>query len=153
MYGLLQFPHLLQDMPPLEDDKKYVFYDESLFLNFSVKKHQFYIRTKFVHNKLLIIYNKLIFHRLLEKITTENSFQLCSRYFKQKDGCAMVEPLSVTLTDIWMVRKMTVIESDLVIPHKPIFYKRYIERIINCRKKHDKGLLFKKHSNYHPKFK
>ena len=29
MYGLLQFPHLLQDMPPLEDDKKYVFYDES----------------------------------------------------------------------------------------------------------------------------
>ena len=65
----------------------------------------------------------------------------------------MVEPLSVTLTDIWMVRKMTVIENDLVIPHKLIFYKRYIECIINRRKKHEKGLLFKKLSNYHPKFK
>ena len=37
-------------------------------------------------------------------------------------------------------------------PYKPIFYKRYLDNIINCRKKHE-DLLFKKLNNYHPKIK
>ena len=57
--------------------------------------------------------------------------------------------LSITLSDIWMVK----MENNIVIPHKPIFYKRYIDDIINRRKKHKEDLLFKKLDNYHPKIK
>ena len=93
--------------------------------------------------------SKLIFRRLLEKIPTENLFQLNSKFFKQTDGCAMGGPLSVTLSDIWMVK----MENNIIMPHKPIFYKRYVDDIINCRKKHEEDLLFEKLNNYHPKIK
>ena len=71
----------------------------------------------YVHNKLPLICSKLIFRRLLEKITTENSFQLNSKFFKQTNGCAIDDPLSVTLSDIWMVK----MENYIVMPHKPSF--------------------------------
>ena len=57
--------------------------------------------------------------------------------------------LSITLSDIWMVK----MENNIVIPHKPIFYKRYVDDIINRRKKHKEDQLFKKLNNYHPKIK
>ena len=57
--------------------------------------------------------------------------------------------LSVTLSDIWMVK----MENNIVLPHKPIFYKRYVDDIINRRKKHEEDLLFKKLNDYHPKIK
>ena len=96
-----------------------------------------------------IICSKVIFRRLLEKITTENLFQLNSKFFKQTDGCAMGGPLSVTLSDIWMVK----MENNIVMLHKPIFYKRYVDHIMNRRKKHKEDLLFKKLNDYHPKIK
>ena len=71
----------------------------------------------YVHNKLPLICSKLIVRRLLEKITTENSFQLNSKFFKQTNGCAIDDPLSVTLSDIWMVK----MENNIVMPHKPSF--------------------------------
>ena len=147
----LQFPQLLKDLPPLKDDEEYVSYDvESLFTNIPLKETIDYILEQiYVHNKLPIICSKLIFRRLLEKITTENTFQLNSKFFKQTDGCAMGGPLSVTLSDIWMVK----MENNIVIPHKPIFYKRYVDDIINRRKKHEEDLLFKKLNDYHPKIK
>ena len=43
--------------------------------------------------------------------------------------------------------------SNIVISHRPIFYKRYVDDIINRRKKHEEDLLFKKLNNYHPKIK
>ena len=48
---------------------------------------------------------------------------------------------------------MVKIENDIVMPHKPAFYKRYVDDIINRRKKHEEYLLFKKLNNYHPKIK
>ena len=44
-------------------------------------------------------------------------------------------------------------ENKIVIPHKPIFYERYVDDIINHRKKHKEYLLFKKRNNYHPDIK
>ena len=88
-------------------------------------------------------------HRLLEKITTENLFQLNSKFFKQTGECATGGPLSVTLSDIWTVK----MENNIVMPHKPTFYKRYVGDTINHRKIHEEGLLFKKLNNYHPKIK
>ena len=55
---------------------------------------------------------------------------------------------SVTLSDIWMVK----MENNIVIPYKPIFYKSYVDDIINPTKKHE-DLLFKKLNNYHPEIK
>ena len=142
---------LLKDLPPLNDNEKYVSYNvESLFTNIPLKETIGYILEQiYVHDRLLMICSKLIFCRLLEKITTENLFQLNSKFFKQTDGCAMGRPLSVTLSDIWMVK----MENNIVVPHKPIFYKRYVDDIINHRKKHEEDLLFKKLTNYHPKIK
>ena len=128
----LQFPQLLKDLPPLKDDEEYVSYGvESLFTNIPLKETIDYILEQiYVHNKLPVICSKLIFRRLLEKITTENLFQRNSKFFMQTDGCAMGVPLSVTLSDIWLVK----MENNIVIPHRPIFYKRYVDDIINCRK-------------------
>ena len=61
----------------------------------------------------------------------------------------MCGPLSVTLSDIWMVK----MENNTFIPHKPIFYKRYVDDVINRRKKHEEDILFKKLNNYHTKIK
>ena len=44
-------------------------------------------------------------------------------------------------------------ENNIVIPHEPIFYRRYADDIINRRNKHEEDLLFKKIDNYHPKIK
>ena len=89
-----QFPQLLKDFPPLKDDEKYVSYDiESLFTNIPLKETIDYILEEiYVHNKLPFICSKLIFCRLLEKITTGNLFQLNLKIFKQTDGCAMGGP-------------------------------------------------------------
>ena len=89
-------------MRPLKHDEEYVSCDvQSLFTNIPLKETIDYILEQiYVHNKLPIICSKLIFRRLLEKITTENLFQLNSKFFKQTDGCAMGGPLSVTLSDI-----------------------------------------------------
>ena len=48
---------------------------------------------------------------------------------------------------------MVKMENNMVIPHKQIFYKRYIDDIINRRKKHEEDLLLKKLNDYHPKIK
>ena len=137
----LQFPHFLKDLSPLRDDEKYVSYEiKSLFTNIPLKETIDYILEQiYVHNKLRMIWNKLIFRRLLEKITTENLFQLNSKFFKQTDGIAMGDPLSVTLSDIWMFK----MENNTVITYKPMFYKRYVYDIINRRKKDEEDLLFK----------
>ena len=44
-------------------------------------------------------------------------------------------------------------ENNIVIPHRPIFYKRYVDDITNGWKKHEEDLLFKKLNNCHPKIK
>ena len=53
-------------------------------------------------------------------------------------------PLSVTFAEIHMVN----MENDIVIPLKPIFYRRFVDDIINCRKKNVLDELFFKLNNY-----
>ena len=69
--------------------------------------------------------------RLLLKLTTECSFQFNHQLLKQVEGCTMGAPLSITLPEIHMIR----IENDVVIPLKPNFYRRFVDDIINRRKK------------------
>ena len=54
-------------------------------------------------------------------------------------------PLSVTLAEIHLKR----MKNDVVIPLKPIFYRRFVDDIINRRKKNIPDQLFFKLNNYH----
>ena len=58
-------------------------------------------------------------------------------------------PLSVTLAEIHMTR----MENDVVIPLKPIFYRRFVDDIINRRRKNVADELFFKLNNYHQNIK
>ena len=62
------------------------------------------IETKIYNKKKLkAICSKFIFKRLLLKLATEVTFTI-NNFFKQTDGCAMGGPLSVTLSDIFMIK-------------------------------------------------
>ena len=54
------------------------------------------------------------FRRLLIKIAMECAFKFNSRFLKQVGGCTIGGSLSVTFSDIYMVK----IENDVVIPSK-----------------------------------
>ena len=88
-----------------------------------------------------------MFHRLLEKVK-DSTFQLCFKFYKEVDGCAM-GGWSVTLSDTYMAK----MEDDIVEKHQPKFYKRYVDDIIKCRKKNQVDLLFNDLNNYYQNIK
>ena len=63
------------------------------------------------------ICSKLIFRRLI-KLATDCTFKFSNKFLKQVDGCTMGGSLSVTFSDIYVVK----MENDVVIPSKPTFY-------------------------------
>ena len=71
-----------------------------------------------------------------------------NNFFKQTDGCPIGGPLSVTFSDIFMIK----LENDTVIPTKP-FYHSYIDDIYNRRKKNIEDGLFKALNSYHKNIK
>ena len=95
--------------------------------------------------KIPPICSKLIFKRLLLKLTTECSFQFNHQLLKQVEGWTRGGPLSVTFAEIHMVR----MENDIVIPLKPIFYRSFVDDIINRRQKNVPDELLFKLNNYH----
>ena len=111
----------LKQQDPLVADEEYVSYDvESLFTNVSVHETIDYILQEvYVKEILLKICSKLIMKRLLLKLTTENTFILSSKFYKQIDGCLMRGPLSVILSDIYMTKT----EEEVVKPTNPSFTK------------------------------
>ena len=64
-------------------------------------------------------YHKYIVKKYSKKLTTEVSFQFNYELFEQTDVCTTGGWLSVTLSDIHMIRMKT----DVVVPNKAIFYK------------------------------
>ena len=124
---------MLSNLPPLLEDEEDVSYDvESLFTNIPIKETIDYIIEQiYTYKKLKPICSKLIFKRLLLKLATECTYTFNHKFYKQIDGCTMRGPLSVTFSDIFMIK----MESDIVIPHKPLFYRRFVDDIYNRRKK------------------
>ena len=143
------FPEMLRDLPQLNNDEENVSYDvDSLFTNIPLKETIDYILEEiYVNGKMKPICSKLIFKRLLYKLTTECIFQLNTKFFKQIDGCSMGGPLSVTLSDIHMTRT----ENNVAKPEKPLFYRRFVNDIINRRKKNEHDIIFENLNKYHPK--
>ena len=126
-----EFPKLLQQQDPLLPNEEYVSYDvKSLFTNVPIQETIDHILNEiYVKNKLPKICSKLIFKRLLLKLTTENTFKFTSDFYKQTDGCTMGGPLSFIFSDIYMTKA----EREVVNPSKPKFYKRFVDDIINKR--------------------
>ena len=82
-----EFANIIRKQDPLKFNEQYISYDvESLFTNVPVHETIEYINDIYVENKLPKLCSKLIFKRLLLKITTENSFMLNSKFYKQVDG-------------------------------------------------------------------
>ena len=131
---------MLSSIPLLQGDEMDVSYDvESLFTNFPIEETISYIIGQiYVHKKLTPICSKLIFRRSLIKLATECTFKFNSRFLKQVDGCTMGGPLSVTFSDIYMVK----MENDVVIPSEPIFYRRFVDDIYSRRKLGDNILFY-----------
>ena len=118
---------MLSSIPPLQDNEEDVSYDvKSLFANILIKERINYIIEQiYAHIKSTPICGKLIFRRLLIKLATECTFKFNNRFLKQVDGYTMGGPLSVTFSDIYMVK----MKNDVVIPSKPIFYRRFVDGI------------------------
>ena len=145
------FPSMLKDQTPMNPNEEYVSYDvEFPFTNIPVDETINYIINEIYQKKKLPqICSKTIFKRLLYKLTTEVLFQFNYQLLKQTNGCTMGGPLSVTLSDIHMIR----METDVVVPIRPIFYKPYIDDIYNRRQKNTSDVLYGALSNCHPKIK
>ena len=136
-------------IPPYKKMGKMYHDVESLITNILVQETINYITEQiYVHKKLMPICSKLIFRRLLIKLATECTFKFNNRFLKQVDGCTMGGPLSVTFSDIYMVK----MENDVVIPSKPIFYHRFVDDIYSRRKLGD-NVLFDRLNSYHPNIK
>ena len=58
-------------------------------------------------------------------------------------------PLPVTLSDVHMIRMKT----DVVVPIRPIFYRRYVDDIYNRCQINTRDVLYDALNNYHPKIK
>ena len=115
---------MIKELPPLKEDEEDVSYDiESLFTNIPINDTIDYILDQiYVQHKLKPICIKLIFKRLLIKLSKEVTFTFNSKFCKQTDGCTMGSPRSVIFSDIYMIK----MERDVVRSFNPIFYGRYV---------------------------
>ena len=115
---------MIKELPPLKENEEDVSYDiESLFTNIPINDTIDYILDQiYVQHKLKPICIKLIFKRLLIKLSTEVTFTFNSKFCKQTDGCTMGSPRSVIFSDIYMIK----MERDVVRSFNPIFYGRYV---------------------------
>ena len=116
----LLFPELLKNIEN-SDDYEDVSYDaESIFTIITIKETTDYIIHKiYTKNVIEPMCKKLIFKKLLLKVTKECTFSVNNRLIKQIDECPMGGPISVVFADIYMYK----MEDDVVAPIKPIFYK------------------------------
>ena len=118
---------MLSSIPPLQNDQEDVSYDiESLYINIPIEAN-YIIEQIYFHKKLEAICLKLIFKRLLIKLTAEITFNFNSIFFKHVDGAIFGRPLSVTCNDIYMAK----MENNVVILFKPMFYRRIVDDIYN----------------------
>ena len=116
------------------DLKKSVSYDvESLFTSIPVSETIDYIIKEIYENKVIkpIRKSKLIFRRLLEKLTKNCVFSVNYALVKQDEGCPMGGAISVITSGIHMKR----MEKDWLAPLIPKFYRRYSNDAITKRKK------------------
>ena len=97
------------------------------------------------------ICSKLIFKRLLLKLTAGNTVMFTSSFYKQIDG--FFYNGWTTFCHIFRYIYMTKTEGEVVNPSKPKFNKRFVDDISNRRNKNEPDDLFKKLNSNHPNMK
>ena len=95
------------------------------------------------------MWTKSTFKKLLFKLTKRFLFSVTEKLLKQVGGCPMGGQISVVFSDILMCK----IELDVVVPAKPIFYKRYVDGTHARRKKNDVDKIFEKLNYYNKNIK
>ena len=124
----------------LDPDEEYVSYDvESLFTSIPVSETIDYIIKEIYENKVIkpMCKSKLIFRRLLEKLTKNCVFSVNDKLVKQVERCPMGGAI-----------------SDCVAPLNPKFYKRYVDDTITKRKKNaTNDELFANMNSHHKNIK
>ena len=73
--------------------------------------------------KKLNLCAKPIFKKKSFKLTKGCVFSVTKKLLKQVDGCPMAGPISVVFSDVFICK----MELDVIVPAKPIFYKRYVD--------------------------
>ena len=128
-----------------------VSYDvESLFTSIPAEETINYIVYRIcVRKKIEPLCKKLIFKKLLFKLTKGCVFSGTGKLLKQVDGCPMGGPISVVFSDIFMCK----MEFDVIVPAKPIFYKHYVDDRYMRRKKNDVDKLFEELNSYNKNIK
>ena len=146
----LSFPELLKEAENRENYEDVSYDVESLFTSIPVKETIDYILKRIYKDKVIKpMCKKSIFKKLLIKLTKECVFSANNRLIKQIDGCPMGGPISVVFSDIYMCK----MEEDVVVPLKPVFYKRYVDDTYSRRKVNEDDELFKRLNNYHDNIK
>ena len=129
----------MQEQSPLQLDEEYV-------TNVLITETIEYILDEiYVHNKLPKLCSRLIFKRLLLKLTTKSTFKFNSKFYKQSDGCTMGGPLSVTFSNIYLTKLII----SKVRSTKPLFYKRFVDDVINRRQNTKPDALLTSLDSYH----
>ena len=91
---------------------------ESLFTNIPIKDTiEYIIEQIYTHKKLKPIYSKQIFKRLLLKLGTECTYTFNHKFCQQINGCTLGSLLSVTFSDMYMIK----MESEIVIAQNLYF--------------------------------
>ena len=106
---------------------------ESLFTSMPINETMDYIIKEIYENKVIkpMCKSKLIFRRLLEKLTKNCVFSVNDKLVTQVEGCSMGSAITVIMPGIHMKR----MEKDCVAPLNPKLYKRYVDDTITKRKK------------------
>ena len=122
-----------------------------MFTSIPVQETILYILNQIYDKKTIQPFckKKLIFKNLLNWLTKDCLFSANNCLFKQIDGCPMGGPISVAMAGIFMKK----LETDVIKPPYPIFYKRYVDDIYVRRKVNSEDTLFTELNNYHENIK
>ena len=68
-----------------------------------------------------------------------------SEFYKQINACTIGVRLSVIFSDLYVTKT----ETEVINPFKPKFYKRFVDDIINRKRKDQPDQIFEKLNNNH----
>ena len=144
----LKFPELIKKLPPKGRDDEDLSYDvEALFTSIPIADTIDYIVDEIYEKEVIKpICKKLIFKRLLERLTSGCTFSANGKLVKQRDGCPIGGNFSMCMAGICMTKCI----REVVKPHHPQFFCLYVDDIYARRKRGDNDELGNALNNFHP---
>ena len=130
----LKFPDLIKKLPPKGLDEEDVSYDvEALFTSIPVADTIDYILHEIYEKNVIkpLCDKKLVFRRLLERLTSGCVFSANGKLIKQVDGCPIGGSFSVRMAGICMTKCI----REIVKPKNPPFFSLYVDDGYARRKK------------------